>query len=54
MNLRKEGFIPKKGPSLLDFMSLKKVNSIVASFLEFEMTKKTLEWNFFINLVLEI
>ena len=46
MNLRKEGFIPRKGPSSFDFMSLVKVNSFVVSCLEFEMTKKAPGWNF--------
>ena len=34
MNQRKEGFIPKKGPSSFDFTSLMKVNLFVVSFLE--------------------
>ena len=34
MNLRKEGFIPRKGPSSFDFMSLMKENSFVVSHLE--------------------
>ena len=33
-NLRKERFVPKKGPSLFDFMSPMKANSLVASCLE--------------------
>ena len=34
MNMKKEGFIPRKGPSSFDFMSLMKVNSFVVSCLE--------------------
>ena len=46
-NQRKEGFIPRKGPSLFHFMSPMKENSFVFSCLDkYEMTKKTLGWNF--------
>ena len=34
MNLREEGFIPKRGPSMFNFTSLEKVNLVVVSYLE--------------------
>ena len=45
-NLRKEGFVPRKGPSSFDFMSPMKVNSFFFMFRKSEVTKKTPAWNF--------
>ena len=47
MNLRKEGFIPRKGPSSFDFMSsMKGELSHHFMFRESEMTKETPRWIF--------
>ena len=47
MNLRKEGFIPRKGPSLFNFDESEEGKfSCRFMFREFEMTKETPEWTF--------